>query len=104
MRFGIKGKLCTSYVETYKILQRVGDVSYEFALPVKIAYVHLVFHVSMINKCVGDPGWILPVEGLGVYENLSYKAVPIDTLDRQVKWLRSKGDCHRQGIVEISYF
>ena len=44
----------------------------------------------MINKCIGDPASILPLEGLGVNENLSYEEVPVEILDRQVKWLRNK--------------
>ncbi|XP_069145663.1 uncharacterized protein [Solanum lycopersicum] len=51
MRFGRKGKLITRYVWPYVILQRVGEVAYELALPVDLAVVHPVFHVSMLKKC-----------------------------------------------------
>ena len=44
----------------------------------------------MLKKCLGDPTSILHVEGLGVGENLSYKEVPVEILDRQVKHLRNK--------------
>ena len=44
----------------------------------------------MLNKCLADPTSILPVEGLGVDENLSYEEVPIEILDRQVKRLRNR--------------
>ncbi|XP_069148288.1 uncharacterized protein [Solanum lycopersicum] len=64
--------------------QRVGEVAYELALPVELASVHPVFHVSILKKCLGDPAWILPVEGLGVGEYLSYEEVPVEILDRQV--------------------
>ena len=63
MRFGRKGKLSPRYVGPYVILQCVGEVAYEFALPAELASVYLVFHVSMIKKCLGDPASILPVEG-----------------------------------------
>ena len=49
-----------------------------------------MFHVSMIKKCLGDQSSILPVEGLGVDENLSFEEVPIEILDQQVKQLRNK--------------
>ena len=55
-----------------------------------MASVHPVFHVSMPKKCPGDPASILPIEGLGVDENLSYYEVPVEILDRQVKRLRNK--------------
>ena len=54
-----------------------------------MASVHPVFHVSMLKKCIGDPESILPIEGLGVKDNLSYEEVPVQILDRQVKKLRN---------------
>ena len=66
MRFGRKGKLSPRYVGPYEILQRVGEVAYKLALPVELASIHPVFHVSMLKKCLYDPASILPVEGLGV--------------------------------------
>ena len=71
MRFGKKGKLSPRYVGPYELLQRVGKVSYELKLPSELASIHLVFHVSMLKKCIGDLESILPIEGLGVDENLS---------------------------------
>ncbi|WMV25170.1 hypothetical protein MTR67_018555 [Solanum verrucosum] len=86
MRFGKKGKLCPRYVVPYQILRHTGKVAYELEL----ASVHLVFHVSMLNKCVGDLTSIVPLEDLGVKENLTYKEAPVEILDRQVKKLRNK--------------
>ena len=71
MRFGRKWKLSLWYVGPYEILQRVGEVAYELVLPTELASVHLVFHVSMLKKCLGDPTSIIPLEGLGLDENLS---------------------------------
>jgi len=51
-------------------------------LPSELALVHPVFHVSMLKRCIGDPVSILPLEALGVDENLSYEEVPVDILDR----------------------
>ena len=64
MRFGNKGKLSPWYMGPYEILQRVGEVAYELALHVELASAHRVFHVSMLNKCLGYLDTILPVEGL----------------------------------------
>ena len=72
------------------ILQRVGEVAYELALPAELAFVHPVFHVSMLKKFLGDPASILPFGGLGVGEDLSYEEVPAEILDRHFKWLRNK--------------
>ncbi|WMV14059.1 hypothetical protein MTR67_007444 [Solanum verrucosum] len=74
----------------YHILRRIGKVAYELELPNELASVHPVFHVSMLKKCVGYPISIVPLEDLGVKENLSYEEVPVEILDRQVKKLRNK--------------
>ena len=59
-------------------------------LPSELDSVHPVFHLSMHKKCISDPESILPIEGLGVQENLSYEEVPVKILHRQVKQLRNK--------------
>ena len=88
--FRKKGKLSPPYVGSYEILQRVGKVSYELKLPNELASVHSVFHVSTLKKCIVNPESILPIEGEGVKDNLSYEKVPVQNLDRQVKKLRNK--------------
>ena len=44
----------------------------------------------MLKICLGDLASILPVEGLGVEEDLSYEKVPVEILDRQIKRIRNK--------------
>ena len=90
MRFGKKGKLIPRYVGHYEIFERFGKVSYELRLPSELSSINPVFHVSMLKKCIGDPESTLPIEGLGVKDNLSYEEVPVQILDRQVKKLRNK--------------
>ena len=59
-------------------------------LPSELTSVHPIFHVSMLKKCIGDFESILPIEDLGVQENLFYEEVVVEILDRQVKKLRNK--------------
>ena len=73
VRFCKKRKLSPCYVDPYEILQRVGKVAYELKLPSELAFVHQIFHVTMLKKCIGDPETIIPIEGLGVKDKLSYK-------------------------------
>ena len=75
VRFGKKGKLIPRYRGPYEILQRVSKVAYKSELPNELALVHPIFHVSMLKKCIGDPESILPIEGLGVKDNLSCEEV-----------------------------
>ena len=71
-------------------MQRVGKVAYELKLPSELASVHQVFHVSNLKNCIGDTESILPIEGLGTKDNLSYEEDLVKILDRQVKKLRNK--------------
>ena len=85
VRFGKKGKISPHYVGPYEIWQRFWKVEYELKLPSEVSSVHSVFNVSMLKKGIGDPESILPIKGRGVEENLSYKEVPIEILDCQLK-------------------
>ena len=58
--------------------------------PSELTSVHPFFHVSMLEKCIGDPESILDIEGLGFKDNLSYQELPVQILDSQVKRLRNK--------------
>jgi hypothetical protein len=45
-RFKVKGKLSPRFIGPFKILERVGEVAYSLELPVQLADVHDVFHIS----------------------------------------------------------
>ncbi|XP_070023153.1 uncharacterized protein [Nicotiana sylvestris] len=81
LRFGKKGKLSLRYVGPYKIIQRIGQVAYKLEMPPKMSLVHLVLHVSMLKKVVGDPSTIVPIETIEVNEELFYEEVPVAILD-----------------------
>ncbi|WMV24451.1 hypothetical protein MTR67_017836 [Solanum verrucosum] len=53
-----------------------------------LAAVHLVFHISLLKKCVGDPSSVVPLETVAVKDSLSYEDVPIEILDRRVRRFR----------------
>ncbi|XP_016433286.1 uncharacterized protein LOC107759789 [Nicotiana tabacum] len=90
MRFGKKGKLSPHYIELYKIMRRIGQVTYELELPQELAAVHPVFHVSMLKKFTGDPSLVVPIEIIRVKDSLSYEEIPMAILDRQIRKLRTK--------------
>ena len=48
IRFGKRGKLSSRYIGPFEVLERVGIVAYQLALPPSLSSVHDVFHVSML--------------------------------------------------------
>ncbi|WMV09937.1 hypothetical protein MTR67_003322 [Solanum verrucosum] len=90
MRFGKKGKLIPRYIGPYRISKRIGNVAYELELPQELAMVHLVFHTSMLKKCMRDPSLIIPTEDIGMNDSLSHEEIPVQILDHQVCKLRTK--------------
>ncbi|GAB2302263.1 hypothetical protein Dimus_038966 [Dionaea muscipula] len=90
IRFGKKGKLSPRYIGPFDILDRFGDVSYRVALPPSLAYVHNVFHVSMLRKYVHSPTHVIDFEPLHVREDMTYDEQPVEILDFKEKVLRNK--------------
>ena len=60
-KYGKKGKISPRYVGPFKILSCFGKVAYELELPLDLAPVHPVFHVSLLKKYRGDPSVVVPI-------------------------------------------
>jgi hypothetical protein len=45
-RFGVKGKIAPHYIGPFPILEKCGTVAYKIDLPLSLAGVHNIFHVS----------------------------------------------------------
>ena len=52
-----------------------------FNMSSELSLVHPIFHVSMLRKCIGNPESIIPIEGLGMEENITCEVVPVEILD-----------------------
>ncbi|WMV32501.1 hypothetical protein MTR67_025886 [Solanum verrucosum] len=90
MRFDKRVKLSPRYIGPYRISKRISKVAYELELPQELEAVHLVFHISMSKKCMGDPSIIISAEDIGIKDSLAYVDIPTQILDRQVRKLRTK--------------
>jgi hypothetical protein len=89
-RFKVKGKLSPRYINTFKILERKGQVAYQLELPDSLSDVHDVFHVSQLKKCLRVPEEQLPMEELNVNEDLTYSEYLIIILETSCRITRSK--------------
>ena len=77
MRFWNKEKLSPMFIGPFEILDRVGNVSYRFALPPSLSRIHNVFHVSILKKYVPDSSHVLDYKTLQLEGDLTYEERPI---------------------------
>ena len=87
LRFGKKGKLNPRFIGPYEILEIIEPVAYCLALPLELAKLHNVFHVSMLQKYHYDESYIFPVQDIQVQSNFTYDEEPKSILAREVKQL-----------------
>ena len=60
------------------------------ALPLELAKLHDVFHVSMLCRYRSDSSHILPVQDIQVQEDFTFDEEPKAILDPEIRQLRSK--------------
>ena len=89
-RFGRKGKPSPRFIGPYEILERVGPVAYRLALPLELAKLHDVLHLSMLQRYRYDTSHILPVQDIRVQEDFTFDEEPKAILDREIRQLRNK--------------
>ena len=59
VRFSKREKLSPRFIGLFEILERVGTVAYQLALPPSMSGVHEVFHVPMLRKYTPDPAHVV---------------------------------------------
>nr|GFB39398.1 DNA/RNA polymerases superfamily protein [Tanacetum cinerariifolium] len=88
VRFGKRGKLNPGYVGPFKVLEKIGKVSYKLELPEELSRVHNTFHVSNLKKCHADEPLAVPLDGLHFDDKLYFIEEPVEIVDREVKRLK----------------
>ncbi|GJV18999.1 putative nucleotidyltransferase, ribonuclease H [Tanacetum coccineum] len=89
-RFGLKGKLSPRFIGPFKILDRVGEVSYRLALPPQLSHVHNVFHVSLLRGYNYHPYHVVQYPFDKIHEDCLFVEEPQAILDRQERVMRKK--------------
>nr|GEV14640.1 putative reverse transcriptase domain-containing protein [Tanacetum cinerariifolium] len=87
VRFGKRGKLNPRYFRPFKVLAKVGKVSYKLELPQELSRVHHTFHVSNLKKCYADEPLVMPLDGIYVDDRLQFVEEPVEIMERKIKRL-----------------
>ncbi|GJR82662.1 hypothetical protein Tco_0153447 [Tanacetum coccineum] len=72
IRFGKRGKLNPIYVGPFKVLKKVGVVSYKLELPQELSRGPHYIHVSNLKKCYSDDPLVVPLGNSKLDENLQF--------------------------------
>nr|GEW75774.1 putative reverse transcriptase domain-containing protein [Tanacetum cinerariifolium] len=88
IHFGKRGKLNPRYIEPFKILSKVGTVTYHLELPEQLSRVHSTFHVLNLKKCLSDETFVIPLDEIWINDKLYYIEEPVEIMDREVKHLK----------------
>nr|GEW74508.1 hypothetical protein [Tanacetum cinerariifolium] len=86
--FGKRGKLNPRYIRPFKILERIGLVTYKLELPEELNNFHNTFHISNIKKCLSDESLVIPMKELQIDGKLNFVKEPMEIMNREVKQLR----------------
>ncbi|GJY41903.1 putative reverse transcriptase domain-containing protein [Tanacetum coccineum] len=84
IRFCKWGKLNPRYVGPFKVLEKVGSVSYKLELPQELSRVRNTLHVSNLKKCYADEPLAVPLDGLHFDDKLQFVEEPVEIMDREV--------------------
>nr|GEY75816.1 reverse transcriptase domain-containing protein [Tanacetum cinerariifolium] len=82
------GKLNPSYVRLFKVLEKVGVITYKLELPEELSRVHNTFHVSNLMKFHADEPLAVLLDGLHFDDKIHFVEEPVEIVDREVKRLK----------------
>ena len=90
VRFGKRGKLSPRFIGPFEILERVGTVAFQLAVPPSMSGVHEVFHVSMLQRYTPDLAYVVDWGEIEVDTDETFEEGPVCIMDSRDQVLRHK--------------
>nr|GEW19477.1 putative reverse transcriptase domain-containing protein [Tanacetum cinerariifolium] len=88
VHFGKRGKLNPRYIGPFKVLDKVGTVSYRLKLPKQLSRVHSTFYVSNPKKCLSNEPLAISLDEVHIDDKLRFIKEPVEVMDREFKRLK----------------
>jgi hypothetical protein len=89
-RFGVKGKLAPCYIGPFPILEKCGSMAYKLQLPLSLAGVYDIFHISQLKMCLKAPVDVVLPDVTPLDADLTYPEHLIMILDQKDRVTRRK--------------
>ena len=90
VRFGKRGKLSPRFIGPFEMLERIGTVAYQLALPPSMSGVHEAFHVSMLQRYTQDPAHVVDWGQVEIDTDGTFEEGPVCTVCSRDQVLRRK--------------
>ncbi|GKE44558.1 putative reverse transcriptase domain-containing protein [Tanacetum coccineum] len=88
IRFSKRGKLNSRYIGPFKIIAKVGTISYRLELPKQLSLVQSTFQVFNLKKCLSEETLAIPLDEIQIDDKLQFVEEPVEIMDRKVKQLK----------------
>ncbi|GKC35848.1 hypothetical protein Tco_1048232 [Tanacetum coccineum] len=100
IRFEKQGKLNPQYIRPFKILERIGLVTYKLELPEELRNVYNTFHISNLKKCLSNESLVIPMKELRLDDDkLNFVEKLVEIMDPEIKKLKQ----NRIPIVKVRW-
>ncbi|GKE32628.1 putative reverse transcriptase domain-containing protein [Tanacetum coccineum] len=69
------------YIGPFKIIAKVGTLTYRLELPEQLSRVHSTFYVSNLKKCFVDEPLAIPLDEIQIDDKLHFIKEPVEIMD-----------------------